>query len=638
LSILYRGEISASTSGPGPGGDVSVTAGSLSILNGEISAASTSGIGNGGTIEVTARRLRLARLGKISSDTGSAGDNGGTGTGGNVSVDVTGEGPGALSIRRDGEITASTFDGGKGGQVTVHVDGGLTIAAVGTSPDTVTGIAVSAEPGSTKNAGNVTIRARELTVVGRGGAISATTFGPGSGGDISVAAQRLRLAQHGEIAASTSGAGPGGRITLAVKGELVIDGAGAGITADAEAGSTRSAGDAVVRAGSLTLVDGGAVTDSAAGASGHLPASTGNAGTIEVDVGVLAIEGAGSRIATTTAPGTVGKAGSVAIRAGQITVAAGGQVVSTTAGAGMGGQVDVTARGALLLDGADAQIAASAIGKYSTGPGGNVTVTAGSLTIDGGAAIASSTEGSGAGGMITIVAGSAIVLSGTGPQITAMSNGKGSAGSIIISAGALLMSNDAEISTAAVTSAANARNITLSIGNLLYLVNSEITTSVGNKTGNGGNITIASELAVLDQSKIIAQAQQGNGGNITINKDAGAFLASADSIVSASSQKGVSGVVEINGITPLNGALVALSSELRSAVALSENSCAARAGRPQSSLVEAGRGGLPQDPEAAFPALYIAGLDVAIGPRHVAPRAQDGDSRVSMLRAAMRCD
>jgi large exoprotein involved in heme utilization and adhesion len=178
----------------------------------------------------------------------------------------------------------------------------------------------------------------------------------------------------------------------------------------------------------------------------------------------------------------------------------------------------------------------------------------------------------------------------------------------------------------------------LSIGDFLYLVNSEITTSVKNKTGNGGNINIAAGLAVLDQSQIIAQAQEGNGGNITINKYAGAFLASADSIVSASSQKGISGVVEINGVTPLNGALVALSSELRSAVALTANSCAARAGRPQSSLVEAGRGGLPQDPDASLPALYIAGRDIRLDPRRGAHRADVGGDPRAGARSAMRCD
>jgi hypothetical protein len=60
----------------------------------------------------------------------------------------------------------------------------------------------------------------------------------------------------------------------------------------------------------------------------------------------------------------------------------------------------------------------------------------------------------------------------------------------------------------------------------------------------------------------------------------------------------------------VNGAVVVLSSELRSAAAVLRNSCAAQATQPQSSLVEAGRGGLPQDPQATLPALYFAGRDV----------------------------
>jgi len=95
---------------------------------------------------------------------------------------------------------------------------------------------------------------------------------------------------------------------------------------------------------------------------------------------------------------------------------------------------------------------------------------------------------------------------------------------------------------------------------------------------------------VLDQSSIIAQAIEGHGGNITIN--AGEFIASSDSIVSASSQKGISGTIEIIGPrVDLNGALIVLSSELRNAAQVLRNSCAAQSGLPQSSLIEPDRAG-----------------------------------------------
>ena len=140
---------------------------------------------------------------------------------------------------------------------------------------------------------------------------------------------------------------------------------------------------------------------------------------------------------------------------------------------------------------------------------------------------------------------------------------------------------------------------------------------------------------MLDQSSIIAQAIEGHGGNITIN--AGLYVASTDSIVSASSQLGISGMVLINGPqVDVNSALVALSSELHGLAAVSREACAARADRPVSSLVEAGRGGQPLDPEATLPALYIAGRDLNPTP---APSGMTEASRAiqTTVHLTMRC-
>jgi len=217
-----------------------------------------------------------------------------------------------------------------------------------------------------------------------------------------------------------------------------------------------------------------------------------------------------------------------------------------------------------------------------------------------------------------------------------MSTDSGDAGSVMVSAGRLLIANGAAISTEAETSKASGGNITLNVGDFLYLTSGEITTSVKGETGNGGNITIDPQAVVLNHSSIIAQAVEGHGGNITIN--ANEFLASADSIVSATSALGISGTIEIIGPrVDLNGALVVLSSELRSAAQVLRNSCAAQSGFPQSSLVEGGRGGLPQDPDATLPALYIAGRDtsptspVLPGPPPAVPAQQ------TTARLTMRC-
>jgi large exoprotein involved in heme utilization and adhesion len=470
-----------------------------------------------------------------------------------------------------------------------------------------TRIAASADQGSLGGAGSVTVNAGSLTVQG-GAQIASSTAGPGKGGDVSV------MVTNG---VSLSGMGP----TRA-----------SGITTSAEPGSSGDAGQVVLMAGGAITLSGGAeVASSTEGA--------GKGGTVQVTArGPLSLSDPFSGIvalATTTASGD---AGSVMVQAPHITIASGAQIASTTEGTGIGGSVGVTTPGALVLDGmgvGGTQIAASAMGA-SSGPGGPVTVDAGSLTIRGGAQIASSTAGPHRGGDIGVTVTSDIVLSDLGPQITARSTGSGDAGSVTVSAARLLMNNSAAISTEAEASTANGGNITLKVGDFLYLVSSKISTSVQGETGNGGNIAIDPQFLVLNHSSITAQAIEGHGGNITIN--AGEFIASTDSIVSATSQKGISGTVEIGGPrVDVNGALVVLSSELRSAAAVLRTSCVAQATQPQSSLVEAGRGGLPQDPEATLPALYFAGRDVNPNPLAAAGTSEGKSALQTRAHLTMHC-
>jgi hypothetical protein len=197
------------------------------------------------------------------------------------------------------------------------------------------------------------------------------------------------------------------------------------------------------------------------------------------------------------------------------------------------------------------------------------------------------------------------------------------------------MESGAAISTEAAT--ANGGNIALTVSDFLHLVDSQITTSVHGSTGNGGNIAIDPEFLVLDHSQIIAQAVLGHGGNITIV--AANFFPSADSLVSASSSLGISGTIEIVGPrVDLNGSLVVLPSELRNAAAVLRNSCEARGSRPRSSLTDAGRGGLPQDPATTVLALYIADRDFAPGPRAAGGRHDPrGDVALTTARLTMRC-
>jgi large exoprotein involved in heme utilization and adhesion len=657
-------QIAASATGPqsGAGGSVIVAANALTIQGGAQIASSTAGPSKGGDIAVTvANGVKLSGVGPsgASGVTASA-QLGSSGQAGEVVVTAGG----AIALSGGAEVTTSTAGAGNGGIVKVTAQGPLTLTDPGS------GIIASATSTASGNAGSVTVGAPQITLTtgaeissttagtGGGGSVMVTTPGmlvldgagvaatqiaasatgpqSGPGGSVMVKADALSIEGGAQIASSTAGPGRGGDVAVTVANGVTLSGVGpsgaSGVTASAQPGSTGQAGEVVLRAGGAIALSGGAeVTTSTAGA--------GNGGTVQVTAqGPLTLTDPGSGIIASAISTATGNAGSVTVGAPRIALMTGAEIASTTAGTGAGGSVVVTTPGVLALDGAgiaNTQIAASATGPQS-GPGGSVTVAANALTIEGGAQIASSTAGPGRGGDVTVTVASDIVLPDPGPQITARSTGSGDAGSITVSAVRLLLNNGAAISTEAETSTASGGNITLHVRDFLYLVSSEISTSVKGETGNGGNIAIDPQLVILDHSSIIAQAIEGHGGNITIT--AGQFIPSSDSIVSASSELGISGTIVINGPrVDVNGALVVLSTQLRGRTDVLRQACAARADRPISSLVEAGRGGLPQDPEATLPALYIAGRDVNPEQGTDTVEPSGGTPLHTTARLTMRC-
>jgi filamentous hemagglutinin family protein len=367
------------------------------------------------------------------------------------------------------------------------------------------------------------------------------------------------------------------------------------------------------RGGQLTIqVDGDIVLSNGATASATSFGGGSGASVIVSSQGSLTLSDPGTGIIASAAPTASGNAGSVSVAAPQITIRRGAEIISTTAGTGAAGSVTVITPGTLVLDGAGThtptQIATSAT-EFLSGPNGMVTVRAGTLTVEGGAQIASSTAGPGRGGDVDITVASDIVLPDPGPQVTALSTGNGDAGSIILSAARLLMNNRAAISTEASglpRAAASGGNITLHVLDFLHLVSSEISTQVVGEVGNGANIVIDDPLLViLDHSSIIANAITGHGGNITITADQ--FIPSSDSIVAASSQSGISGII------PVNGVVQPLSTELRRPATVVLEACAGRGSSPRSSLVGAGPIGVPQDFDAPLASLYLGGRDRATG-------------------------
>ena len=117
----------------------------------------------------------------------------------------------------------------------------------------------------------------------------------------------------------------------------------------------------------------------------------------------------------------------------------------------------------------------------------------------------------------------------------------------------------------------------------MHLTDSQITTSVQSGVGSGGNITIDSQLIVLNNSQILANAFGGPGGNINITADVflvnsgGQFPTSLAGIVDASSALSTPGTINIEAtFTNVVGSVTQLPATPLQATELLRASCAAR--------------------------------------------------------------
>jgi len=226
-------------------------------------------------------------------------------------------------------------------------------------------------------------------------------------------------------------------------------------------------------------------------------------------------------------------------------------------------------------------------------PAGSAILNARNLRVDQGTIISTNSSGSGPGGAVTVAAAESVLLTG-GSSITANSTGSGNAGNITLNAGSRFLSQNASVSTEATQ--ASGGNILVQATDSIQLINSQLSTSVqGGANTSGGNITLDPAIVTLQNSQVLAQAVQGQGGNINII--AGTFLADPTSVVSASSQFGLSGTVNVQSpVSNLSNTLATLPQRPLQAQQLLTQRCAAQAQGRLSSLVVTGRDALPAEP------------------------------------------
>ncbi|MCP5156083.1 MAG: filamentous hemagglutinin N-terminal domain-containing protein [Ectothiorhodospiraceae bacterium] len=580
--------------GMSAGGDVQV-GGNVVELTGSTVSSESFGTGNAGAVRVVGgARVQLVDT-VVNSNSGV-----GTSMGGDVRVE------GRAIALTGSTVSSDTFGAGRAGDVRVT---GATLSML----DSV--VSGNTRVGTTGRAGSVLLALTEAATMD-GSVVSSESFGGGDAGAVVVRAPRLAL-QRGSSINTDAGAGPSAAGDLLVEAEDLV------LTASSISSDSFSdgrAGNVTVRAGSMGLTD--AFVSSDAAAAGHAGSvavtvdgalgldqsaissesiGLGNAGAVRVTTGRLSLE-RGAAINTDSGVG-VSVAGDVAVVADRIDLGGGASVSSDSHADGRAGNVTVRG-GDVHLDGAFVSSDALA-----DGDAGTVTVVATrSLALDGGAAISTESVGAGNAGAVTVAA-PRLEIVGDG-SISSASTATGLAGDIVVAADTLIL-RDSSITTAARVS--DGGSIKLDVGDLVLLVDSAITAEVFSGVGSGGNVDIDPRAVILQRSEVVANAFGGPGGNIRIV--AGVFFASADSVVSASSAQSIDGTVVIDSPdADVTAGLTVLPATFLDAVALLQARCAARRSVDQSSLVDAGPGGVPPSPDGYLPSVLAHDAPAAGAP------------------------
>ena len=443
--------------GVGNGGNVSIETGALSIQNGGVLAAITGGTGNAGNVTVRATKTIALNGGDITSNME------GVGKGGNIFITTD-----ALSLQAGATIQAVTFGLGDAGDISVAAKNGISLTGART------GISGSVEAGAIGKGGNITIGATDLSLA-NGARLEALTRGKGNAGSVNINAARA----------------------------VSLTGVGTAVSNAVESGSSGNGGEIDIIAGNLSLADGSVL--SAANNGG-----TGNAGNTNLKVnGAVNITGQKGGISSVINRNAIGNGGNISIEAGSLSLQDSTSLLAGNLEQGNAGTIKISA--------ADAVALASTGGLFVTtdskqGIGGDVSIVSPRISLDNGFRINADSV-SGNGGNISI---------GNRPNTN------------LPTTNLLTLRRGASIAT-----------------------NASGTTQQG---GNGGNINVNAQFIVAiptENSDITANAVKGNGGNVNISAQ-GVFgtqlrpRQTSNSDITASSDLGQSGNVAINtpGIDP----------------------------------------------------------------------------------------
>nr|WP_322684251.1 filamentous hemagglutinin N-terminal domain-containing protein [Nostoc sp. DedQUE07]MDZ8130068.1 filamentous hemagglutinin N-terminal domain-containing protein [Nostoc sp. DedQUE07] len=540
----------------GQGGDVSISASNLRLESGAQINTLTYGAGKGGNLRVDAQDVQLIGTsadGQFPSGLIADAEPNSTGDAGDLTLRTN-----TLLMRDGAQVFTSTSGAGKGGNLRVDAQD---VQLIGTIPDGQfpSGLIADAEPNSTGDAGDLTLRTNTL-LVRDGAQVNASTFGAGKGGNLRVDAQDVQLI----------GTTPDSRLF-------------SGLFATAEPNSTGDAGDITLKTNTLLARDGGRVSTATR--------SVGKGGNLRVDAQDVQLIGTtpdaeySSGLFAQANSKSTGNAGDVTVKTNTLLVRDGAAVSAASAGAGKGGSLTVDAQDVQLIgENANGEFAS----KLATDARfNNPRVDAGDLTVR---------------------TNTLLVLDGAEITVGSSENRTATAGNMTLNARSIRLNNGsllANTRSPKVDSNREQATININSKDLIMTRGSKIITNATGENVFGGNINInADVLAGFQNSDITANSTDFRGGNVKINtkgifglqfRDIGSLQTS--DITATGATRSLSGNVEITrpDIDPTSG-LIELPTNLVDASRQISTACTPGTRQFQNTFVATGRGGLPMSP------------------------------------------
>jgi filamentous hemagglutinin family protein len=644
----------------GKGGDINITAESLTVTNGARLGANTFGNGDAGNLNVIVRdQVSFEGMGSNAESVVASAAEGQAGQ-----INIT-----ARSVSASGGATlvANTFGRGNAGNVTISATDAVSLE--GSS----TGIGSQVLADGVGNGGSITISTGTLSASG-GATLAINTEGQGNGGSINITTGTMSLSSGATLAANTYGQGNAGNVTISATDAVSLEGSstaignqvfeqavGNGGSVDITTGTMSLSGDATLIANTYGRGNAGNVTIRATDAVSLEGSSTGigsqvfkdavgNGGSINITTGIMSVSNGATLVANTSGrgkagnvtiratdivsldgvgtgtqvtgigsqalAGAVGEGGNIEITAGSLAVTNGARLIASTSGQGNGGDVNILVRDTVSFDGVGSNGKSS--GVFSSvevggvGEGGDINVTTNTLSVANGAVLDAQTQTNFNAGGIIVNAAQSVNLSQASliAQSTDKFPGAGTSGDIRINTGNITAINGT-IATSSEQSSGG--DITITASKIYLFGDSDITTNVDQGTGGGGDIKLtADSIIAFDDSDILTFAPEGTGGNITL--DTRVFF--GENYSPASSRNDPpdtldrnnrvdvnatgtlsSGVITLPDTTFIQNSLTELPENQIDTDSLLANSCIVRRNQPtRGSFTITGFGGLPQRP------------------------------------------